>query len=77
MKRDVRIKIDFVVEVDDDRMGVPVFNADLVRVAEAIVPSATFVHPGGKIAASLTRASSALVRRASRAAGRSARARDA
>ncbi len=74
MKREVRVRVDFIVELDDDGMTLPSIGDDpagtLARVAELIVPGAAALAPGGKISVGFTRASSREVRRLARLAAR-------
>lgn len=76
MKRQVRIKIDFVVEIDDDGVGLPVLpigdtGRALGQIAQIVAPGAAALVPGGRISAGLTRESSIEIRRMRRATLRS------
>lgn len=73
MRRQIRVKIDLVAEVDDDRDGIPwVGDVDgvLSRVAGAVLPRATGVLPGGRLSMGLTPASITAARRARGAGAR-------
>lgn len=78
MKRTVRVKIDFVVEVDGDRDGIPAVldasetNGALAEIASLVVREPAVLVPGGKISVGLTREASNAARRL-----RKAQARDA
>ena len=71
MRRAVRVKLDFVVEVDDDGCGVP-FVGDvtgtIAQIARIVVPTATALQDGGRLQIGLTRASSLAARRVIRKA---------
>ena len=66
MKRQVRCRLEFVVEVDDAGSGVPAIHADLgetiAAAACALFPQARLV-PGGKGTVNLTRESAFEARR--------------
>lgn len=71
MKRDIRVKIEYVVTVDDDKIGAAIVDEsrllDLIeQVCRVVTPSAATLQPGAKISTGLTRASSHEVRRASK-----------
>lgn len=69
MRRAIRVKLDFVVEVEDDGCGVP-FVGDvgdaIASVAKIVVPSAALVRPGGRLYLGLTRESFVAARRITR-----------
>lgn len=71
MKRSIRVRVDLVVDVDDDGSGIPhVFfepTPILSSVAKLLVPGAVYLHPGGLLEIRLTRDSLIEVRRAERA----------
>ncbi len=60
MKRSIRVKMDFVVDVDDNGLGLPRplrLGEAIAQAAKAVVPGCTYLHPGGKISIGLVRAS--------------------
>lgn len=67
MRRTVRIKLDYLVTIDDDRDGIPFVKGDdvnklIIDGLKAIVPDG-YLHGGAKIDLSLTRESMAEARR--------------
>ena len=71
MKRSIRVRMNFVVDIDDAGSGIPrpfQFNVTLARVAKAVFPEAVYLHPGGRFDVGLTRESINELRRARRAA---------
>lgn len=68
MKRTVRIKLDYVVEIDDDRDGIPLTDPlDLICRGAQTIPGVQQVLPGAKHTIGLTRESWNEVRRARKA----------
>ena len=69
MRRQIRLQINLVAEVDDDRDGVP-FIADVTdalwRATCAVLPGAVGLLPGGRLAVGLTRESRAQAKKAQR-----------
>ncbi len=65
MKRTVRIKMDFVVEIDDPGEGLPKHGPplDILTVAAQAFPGVTAIMPGGRVELGLTRESSLTARR--------------
>lgn len=73
MRRSIRVKLDFVVELDDDGYGLPSVGDPgdaLAKVAEIVVPGAALLMPGGRISVGLTRESSIAIRQVRKAASR-------
>jgi hypothetical protein len=73
VRRAVRIRLDFIVELDDDGITLPPIENPgslLAHVAELVVPNAAKLTPGGRVSAGFTRESSREVRRLARAASR-------
>jgi len=71
VRRAVRVKLDFVVEVDDDGCGVPFIGdvtGTIAQIARIVVPTATALQDGGRLQIGLTRASSLAARRVIRRA---------
>lgn len=66
MRRQIRLQANFVVEIDDDRDGIPFVgdvDAVLERIARVALPGATRILPGGRLEVGLTRASLVEARR--------------
>lgn len=62
--------MNFVVDVEDEGEGVPrafQLNEALMQAAKAMIPEATYLHPGGHIEIGLTRESVTALRRARKA----------
>ncbi len=57
MKRDVRIKLDFVVTIDDDKETLPDVDADFVRRVASLINHVSDLHGGAKIDVRFTPAS--------------------
>ena len=59
--------MNFVVDIEGEGEGVPrafELNEALARAAKAVIPEATYLHPGGRCEIGLTRESVAMLRRA-------------
>jgi hypothetical protein len=69
MNRKIRVKIELVIELQDEGEGLPSIsstNEILADVATRIAPGPASLEPGGKISVGFTRASSAEIRRLQR-----------
>jgi hypothetical protein len=61
MKRDVRIKLDYTITIDDDKKGIPFVKDEdildfIVGGLKMVVPDC-YIHSGAKLSIALTRAS--------------------
>lgn len=66
MKRSIRVRMNFVVDVEEGKEGIPCalqLNEALERAAKAVIPQATYLHPGGRVEIGLTRESVTALRR--------------
>lgn len=67
MKRTARVKIEYVVEMDDEGMGTPHVNVEAIsEITRMITPEAAYVPQTGRASVSFTRESSFAVRRAAK-----------
>jgi hypothetical protein len=70
MKRTIRVKIEYLAEVDDDGLGIPHIElGSILQIAQLATPNANYVEQSGKFAAALTRESSFAARRLAKEKG--------
>lgn len=65
MKRDIRLKLDFVVQIDDDGVALPHVSdpGDVIDAVAKLIAPEGVVQKGGKLSVGFTRVSSAEIRR--------------